>query len=74
MALDPITATQNAITALFEFLATPAGQRAADRFLEIDKFFHNKLADLFNKLHHQVAPDAPVPVEPPVEPPKTPGS
>lgn len=60
MAVDPLTATQNAITAFFDFLSTDAGQIACQDFRKIDAAFHGKLKDLFDKLHgNMTAPETP---------------
>lgn len=52
--MDPVTATQNAIAAFFNFLATPAGQDAATKFIALDAAFLEKLKGLFDKLHSDV--------------------
>ena len=59
--MDPITATQNAIAAFFQFLSTDAGQKAADEFLKLDVAFLSKLKDLFDAIHNKIAPPAPKP-------------
>lgn len=57
--MDPITATQNAIAAFFNFLSTEAGQKAADEFIKLDVQFISKLKDLFDSLHNKINPPAP---------------
>lgn len=53
--MDPITATQNAIASFFNFLTTEQGQAACKKFLELDAAFHQKLHDLFDKIHNDMA-------------------
>lgn len=58
MPLEPATATMNAVSAFFTYLATPAGQRASDMFLAIDADFNKKVKGLFDHIHQAVAPAA----------------
>lgn len=57
--MDPLTATQNAIAALFQFLSTPEGQKVVEDFRQLDQAFVSKLKDLFDKLHGNSTPAAP---------------
>ena len=54
ITLDPITAINNAIAGLFQFLGTPAGQQICADFRAIDAAFAGKLKDLFDKIHGQI--------------------
>ena len=54
--MDPITATQNAIAALFQFLSSAEGQKVVEDFRTLDQAFVSKLKDLFDKLHGQTSP------------------
>lgn len=56
--VDPITATQNAIANLFNFLSTPEGQKVVEDFRALDQAFISKLKALFDKIHESVAPKA----------------
>ena len=49
--LDPVTAINNAISGLFQFLSTPEGQKIVEDFRQLDAAFASKLKDLFDKLH-----------------------
>lgn len=53
--MDPITAINNAIACLFQFLGTPAGQQVVQDFRALDQAFAGKLKDLFDKIHGQIA-------------------
>lgn len=54
--MDPITATQNAIAAVFQFLSSPAGQDVIQDFRKLDAQLASKLKDLFDKLHADASP------------------
>lgn len=49
--MDPATATQNAIAAFFQFLASPEGQKIVEDFRQLDAGFIAKLKGLFDKIN-----------------------
>jgi len=49
--MDPVTAINNAVAGLFQFLSTPAGQQVCSDFRTLDQAFASKLKDLFDRLH-----------------------
>lgn len=51
--MDPLTATQNAIAAFFNFASTAAGQQMITQWLTLDAQIASKLKDLFDKIHGQ---------------------
>lgn len=54
--VDPLTATQNAIAQLFNFLSTPEGQKVVEDFRALDQAFISKLKTLFDKIHDTINP------------------
>ncbi len=59
VSMDPISATQNAIAAFFNFLGTPEGQKVVDDFRALDQAFIKKLKDLFDLIHGKATPAQP---------------
>lgn len=59
--VTPAAAISNAIAAVFQFLATPAGQTLCADFRAIDVAFAGKLKDLFDKIHDQAHDEVPAP-------------
>ena len=49
--MDPVTATQNAIAAFFNFASTAAGQTMITQWLTLDAQIFTKIKDLFDAVH-----------------------
>lgn len=56
--MDPLTATQNAIAAFFNFASTAAGQTMITQWLTIDAQIFTKIKDLFDKVHGEATAPA----------------
>ena len=59
--VDPVTAINNGIAALFQFLATPQGQLVVADIRALNKDIGSKIADLIDHLHGQATKSDPTP-------------
>ena len=59
--MDPITATQNAIAAFFNFASTAAGQTMINQWLTLDAQIFAKIKDLFDAVHGKATAQATTP-------------
>lgn len=57
-AVDPITAINNGIAALFQFLATPQGQLIVADIRALNAKIGVQLGDMISHLHDQIQPKA----------------
>lgn len=54
VAMDPLTAINNGVTAFFNFCSTPVGQQILEDIRKVDQALFTKIADLFGNLHDQI--------------------
>jgi len=58
-AMDPVTAINNGIAALFQFLATPQGQLIVADIRAVNSKIGTQLGDLIGHIHDQLPPAPP---------------